>query len=181
MIGTGRDLPAMPMWLPVLVAALLPAVPAAMAADIYKWVDEQGVVNYGEHAPPRRSVQVVSTERVPLTIYPATDPLAATPAADAGLPARVEELERELAQQRREQDSRAALAEAQRLERCRQERRVDCGEQLAATDDPAVLVVPRGRFWHPARRLSHAQPMWPAPPREPPRRARMKQLPSPGD
>lgn len=41
------------------ICALL--LPAAAAAQAYKWVDERGVINYGEKPPAGRPAQIVET------------------------------------------------------------------------------------------------------------------------
>jgi hypothetical protein len=48
----------------IIGVALMAAAAAAVAADTYKWVDEKGVVNYGEKPPPNRASKPVNTEPV---------------------------------------------------------------------------------------------------------------------
>jgi hypothetical protein len=45
-----------------LAIALLLAATAVAAGEAYRWVDEKGVVNYGEKPPPGRPAKPVSTE-----------------------------------------------------------------------------------------------------------------------
>ncbi len=45
-----------------LALLLALATAHATAAEAYRWVDEKGVVNYGEKAPPNRPARAVNTE-----------------------------------------------------------------------------------------------------------------------
>ena len=41
-------------WVPLLfLSALVLAAPGQVRAEIYKWIDERGVVNYGDRPPPQ--------------------------------------------------------------------------------------------------------------------------------
>lgn len=153
------------------LAALLALAPAAHA-EIYKWVDDKGVVNYGEHPPPQGKARVVAPERTPLTVYPApTGSTAVASVRESALDARVEQLERQLARERQERENSAALAaerEAQRLERCQRERRVDCSEEALDVGYPTVVIhrPPRWlphRHSHPPHRLRPPRALEPEP------------------
>ena len=57
-----------------LVAILLPllaAMPTGLAAQVYKWTDEKGVVNYGDKPPPsRKSAQPLSENGGSVSVVP---------------------------------------------------------------------------------------------------------------
>ncbi len=63
--------PTRPLWL--AVAALLSMVPAAGMAEVYKWVDDDGVTHYSQQPPP---------EGTPTVITPSAD----TPSSADGAP-----------------------------------------------------------------------------------------------
>lgn len=165
----------------VLYAALCLLPMTSFAGDtVHRWVDERGVVNYGD-APPegRKSTPIRTVD--PLTVTGSPPPArAATPSPPAsGTPDReavqreVESaLQRERASVTQESAARqeAAMAEARR--RCIEQRRVDC-------DDPALLdetlygVPPRIIRRHPPL----YPPITPPPPPPPERPVLMRKLP----
>lgn len=114
-----------------LLFAGLAAVTVAHA-QVYKWVDEKGVVNYSSTPPPKGKGAVTLDEsKGRVTTIPA--PVRSDPAADPALRQRVDTLEREAAAQRQaalQQEAAAAEANRRWVEQCRAERRVDC-------DDPS--------------------------------------------
>lgn len=122
-----------------LYALLLLWPVTSFAGDaVHRWVDERGVVNYGDRPPEGRSATRVDTAD-PLGVRepvqrPAAPAAVAGGAMDRGAVQREVDsaLQRERAAVARENAARkeAALAEARR--RCEEQRRVDC-------DDPAVL------------------------------------------
>jgi len=122
-----------------LALALLPG--GADAQAIYRWVDERGVVNYGNTDVPKdREVKAVDT--TPKVAVRAESP----PAVAAARPSDTESLRRELARAREEvsrlrQDATAANSGARPgpsyaewREECERQRRVDC-------DDPAAYAA----------------------------------------
>ena len=131
-----------------LILVALFAAPAG--AEIYKWVDEKGVVNYSESPPPKGRARVITPEGPPVSVY--TPPAPREPAAaERELKNRVSDLEQTLARERQAQDYAAGLEaerEAQWLERCRQDRRVDCGDDPWGVDYPYVIHT-RPPHWHP--------------------------------
>jgi hypothetical protein len=146
----------------VLSAAIAVALAGVAHAQVYKWVDEKGVVNYSSSPPPKGRVAVKLDEdsrrvsTIPVSEARRDGPAAAT---DPALRRRVDELEREAAEQRQgAAQQEAAAAEAQRrwVEQCRADRRVDC-------DDPT-----RGAYVDPG--YNHAYP---------PANARPRPLPAP--
>ncbi len=133
----------------LLPAALAAALPAA-AQQMYKWVDERGVVSYSNSPPPSAGktgrVDVVE-ERV--SVY-TPDPLISRAieenAADAR-DAKSEQRKREREAARRAKDAasnRPTASASQRQEqlkaaydRCVNERRVECDTILAGNPSPA--------------------------------------------
>jgi hypothetical protein len=114
-----------------LAAAL--ALAGGAQAQVYKWVDEKGVVNYSSTPPPTGGPAVMVDEsKGRVTTVPA--PEVQRDAAASGDPAlrrRVEQLEREAAAQRQmaaQQDAAAAEAYRRWREQCLAERRVDCDD-----------------------------------------------------
>jgi hypothetical protein len=107
-------------------------------AQVYKWVDDKGVVNYSSSPPPKgKSAVKLDEEKGRVTTIPAPVRNDGSSAGDPALRQRVEQLEREAATQRQsaaQQDAAAAEAYRRWVEQCRTERRVDC-------DDPS-----RGAF-----------------------------------
>lgn len=131
----------------LVCAALATALPAT-AQQMYKWVDERGVVSYSNSPPPNAGkagkVDVVE-ERV--SVY-TPDPLISRAieqnAADSR-DAKAQERKREAARRAKgEASNRAASSAAQRQEQlkaaydqCMSERRVECDTILAGNPSPA--------------------------------------------
>ena len=169
-----------------LTAASALSAPVATGATVYKWVDENGVVNYTTTPPaPSRAAKVATVEVAP----PAEARSAAQDNGEAQYwRARAErEAARDLAEQRlrREteelrqvklrQDIVAADTEARKksaaqiaYEQCRAERRVDCestaalaGAGMLATSTlyPPVVVIAR-----PTRAVVVQKPYFSSPP-----------------
>jgi hypothetical protein len=135
------------------VAALgLASVPAANA-QIFKWVDERGVVNYSNEPPPNGTAQRVAPvqDRMSTSSAPTPAPSASTGASRADpMQDRIESLERQLDQERRER-SLPTDNEAERrrraYEECLRARGTDCDTlgELPAGVAPAVVFVPARR------------------------------------
>lgn len=158
------------------VIALLAAVPAW--AQVYKWVDDKGVVNYSSRPPTNRKAALLDPNSVSVSVYTPDESLSRavrpTPnASDRALEERIASLERRLEAER---TSRQILADAQmrlserRFEECSRDRRVDC--DLGGLDPyyaPYWTTVVVSRPHHP-----HFRPMPPirhAPRMTPPRPA----------
>jgi hypothetical protein len=140
----------------VLVAAL---VPSPARAEIYKWVDENRVVNYTEYPPSRGRAQVVSPESTPLTVYPAPrNEGTAGSLRESGLSERVDQLERQLARERQERESGAAEREARRLDRCRRERLIDCDEEIFDAGYPTAVIYQQPYWGKHHRPRPHPRP-----------------------
>lgn len=121
-----------------LLVALAVAVFATSAvAQVYKWVDEAGVTNYGNKPPDNaRNVQRMDDSNPRVSTVPGTKP---EPVPDRALQQRVDQLERELETQRRantQPQAGAAASAAQSRERCLAERRVDCDDPYRGTLAP---------------------------------------------
>src|SRR5262245_3660702 len=142
-------------------------------AQVYKWVDDKGVVNYSNEAPADRKSTQLDPKSSRLSIIAADDSLkrSATPSVgDRVLSEKIDRLERKLDADRyaravAEQQSQAAADSW--YQQCLRDRRVDCDY---AGVDPyyggyypyygAVVVARR----HPFRdRVMHHQPNAPTP------------------
>lgn len=142
------------------LAALLAGNPCAYADTVHRWVDERGVVNYGD-APPNG---------VRSTAVPTRDPLKTGPVGTAGpsvipagpAPARPDRAAvRDEVEQALQRQNAARAAETRKQEeaawlsarrRCEEQRRVDCDENPYAethADGPPVLVRRRSVWVNP--------------------------------
>ncbi len=133
---------------------LLAVLPLGALADgaVHRWVDERGVVNYGDKPPPdRKATPVAITD--PLTVSrppaPTTPPDTAAPPARAGtqpmdrdaLRQEIEStLRREQAAQAQEAERNQDKARAEARRRCEEQRRVDCDQALP---DDLYIAPPR--------------------------------------
>jgi hypothetical protein len=126
--------------------AWLASAPSAQA-QVYKWVDDQGVVNYSSTPPPKgRSAVTLDADKGRVTTIPAPDARreAAAPGGDAALRQRIDQLERDAAAQRQaasQQDAAAAEAARRWREQCLAERRVDCDDAGRGVFDPGYGYV----------------------------------------
>jgi hypothetical protein len=116
----------------VMLASALLVVPGAHA-QVYKWVDDKGVVNYSSSPPPKgRNAVKLNEDAGRVTTVPTPEARRDDAgAADPALRRRVEQLEREAAAQRQaaaQQDAAAYEAQRRWIEQCRAERRVDCDD-----------------------------------------------------
>lgn len=136
--------------------ALAPAVPA----EVYKWVDEKGVVNYSSTPPENRKSVKLDDELGRVSTIQAYDyARSGAPRREQVLQERVARLEQEVARGRQAAAlDAAAAAEAFRLwrEQCIAQRRVDCDDPYAASfADPGYAYFP-GAVVNPARRVAGA-------------------------
>ncbi|ATE59230.1 hypothetical protein CCZ27_03990 [Thauera sinica] len=174
MRGLGRVLPAMAAALVALAAAA-----ESRAADaIYRWVDRNGRVNYGNLPPPGTKAELIDGGG--LTVVPAP---AAPPPDAAGTTRRIERLETELENERRlrrEAEERAEEARETEDEarRAREKARADCEERLREPCDEEgrplgsrYIVVPPRPYLPPVppRGGRPHRPDGEAPPPRPPR------------
>lgn len=94
----------------VFAIALLLAAAAATHAQVYRWVDEQGKVHYGERPPSGAKVTPVETK-------PAGPPAAAKPNADASQQERDFQRRRMEREQAEARDQKAGEKARQQCER----------------------------------------------------------------
>jgi hypothetical protein len=140
--------------LAALAASLLLALPAH--AQIYKWVDDKGVVNYTGTPPANRKSVALDEEQGRVSTIQAVDYSKVGAARrEQALQARVARLEEEVArgQQTAALDA-AAAADAYRVwrEQCIAQRRVDCDAPYAASFvDPGYAFFPGGAVARPRR------------------------------
>lgn len=91
------------------VAAAGPA-----SAELYKWVDEKGVVNYGDKPPAAaRNVRALDDTNARLSVVPGLPPETMQRERERAAESRVEQLERQLQEsQARERSASYAAAQA---------------------------------------------------------------------
>lgn len=80
---------------------------SASAAGVYKWVDEQGRVHYGERPPARTQAQEIAVKQAPPPPMPAEDEAARRDNQQRLLRAFEEEREQKKAQKQKSQEEEA--------------------------------------------------------------------------
>jgi len=113
-------------------AAIFLAAPAL--AQVYKWVDERGVVNYSNEAPTNRNSTLLDPKSVRVSTYATDDApkrAATAPAStsESVLSEKIDRLERKLDAERYARglsDVQMQTAANAQYERCVRDRRVDC-------------------------------------------------------
>jgi hypothetical protein len=170
-----------------VVIALVAAAPAW--AQVYKWVDDKGVVNYSSRPPVDRKSALLDPNSVSVSTYtprelPREAAKAAPSASERVLAERIAALERKLDAERAARQS-IEYAQArhleQRADQCLRDRRVDC--DFAGADSyyapyyapywtTVVVSRPHPHFRprppiRPAPRLTPSRPAF-APARTPP-------------
>jgi hypothetical protein len=133
-----------------LIIVLL--APAPLWAQVYKWVDDKGVVNYSSRPPADRKSALLDPNSVSVSTY-APDQIQTRAAQtipkmnERALEERIVSLERKLdAERYSRQVSADALARSleQRFEQCLRDRRVDCDfaglDPYYAPYGPTVVV-----------------------------------------
>jgi hypothetical protein len=143
------------------LAAIFTCNPCAYADTVHRWVDERGVVNYGD-TPPRDVRATAVPTRDPLkTAGPsgAANPSVAPAGQGPAQPDRA--LVRDEVEQALQRQNAAQAAETRKQEeaawltakrRCEEQRRVDCDENPFAethADGPPVLVRRRSVWVNP--------------------------------
>ena len=115
----------------LLAAALLAALPAT--AEMYKWVDDNGVVTYSNTPPPGKQSKKVEAVPDRVSVYSPDAELSKAMSPEAKRDAKISRLEKQLEAERRArstpaQASRPAPSERQlaAYERCIADRGVDC-------------------------------------------------------
>ena len=146
-----------------LVALVVAGLAAALAgapscAQVYKWVDEDGVTHYSDRVPANQGT-LKKVDIVPdrLSVYTPDPSLTTTPGQerDSTLSDRIDRLEQELQAERRARQF-AAAAEAQAFaaayEQCLADRRVDCdGYDGYYFDGVPIVVAAAGHRHSPHR------------------------------
>jgi len=95
---------------PPIVCVLALAVPLAAHAEIYRWVDDRGVVNYSSTRPEGvKKVAQIAEDGGRVSTVPGMSPELVAQQRQLDLEARIQRLERELYEQR----ARDAMAAAQ--------------------------------------------------------------------
>lgn len=117
------------------LAIVVLLAPASAWAQVYKWVDDKGVVNYSSQPPADRKSALVDPNSVSVSTYAPDEKLTRTAQTtmpsvnERALAERIASLERKLDAERY---SRLVLADAQtrsmerRFEQCLRDRRIDC-------------------------------------------------------
>jgi len=140
----------------VALAALLVLAPT-VRAEVYKWVDEKGVVNYSNTPPENRKSVKLDEEQGRVSTIEAYDySRDGAGKREKALQERVARLEQEVARGRQTAAlDAAAAAEAYRVwrEQCFAQRRVDCDDPYAAAYDPGYVYPYPGVAVVPARRV----------------------------
>lgn len=127
--GSSLSVPQPTSNLPTLTILLLTAMAAAAPAraQIYKWVDDKGVVHFADVPPPRGGAEMLpSAERAPMVRNGPTPPSAA-PAADAAEDAT--------------DDVRGADAEAAAPDEATADDRDGAGEASQADAPPGQVII----------------------------------------
>jgi len=133
-----------------VVAAAVLVSPAG--AQLYKWVDDKGVTNYGS-APPANARNVEKLDESRVSTVPGLKPDVAQGTADRPQQPPVDKPNAQA----------GAGTDAQARERCIAERRVDC-------DDPARAALPEpGGYPRVVAPPGPVPPFRPVPPRPGPR------------
>lgn len=143
------------------LAALLALAPA-VHADVYKWVDDKGVVNYSNTPPPanRKSVKLDEEQGRVSTIEAYDYSKSGAARREQALQERVVRLEQGMARGRQTAAlDAAAAADAYRIwrEQCIAQRRVDCDDPYAPSFvDPGYVFPYPGAAVRPPRRVAGA-------------------------
>ena len=116
----------------LLAAALLVALPAS-AADLYKWVDDNGVVTYSNTPPTTKQPKKIEAVPERVSVYTPDAELNKAMSPDARRDAKIANLEKQLQAERR---ARQTVAQSPRTgvnerreaayDRCVSDRGVDC-------------------------------------------------------
>jgi hypothetical protein len=113
--------------------AFLAAAPAV--AQVFKWVDDKGVVNYSNEAPANRSSTLLDPKSARVSTYATDDlqkraPTAPPSANESALSEKIDRLERKLDSERyarqRQAEAQLQVAADARYQQCVRDRRVDC-------------------------------------------------------
>jgi hypothetical protein len=142
------------------LASILALPAAPLLAQVYKWVDEKGVVNYSNEAPPNTKATQLDPKASRLSIV-ATDEAqkraAAASANDSALSEQLDRIERKLDAERYARsvaDAQAQAAADSWYQQCLRDRRVDC--DYAGMDPNYYGYGPSYGYWPVAVSNRHA-------------------------
>lgn len=149
--------------LSALALAIAATLPAVAEAQVYRWTDERGGVNYGSKPPPSaRNVTRLNEDSGNVSTVPGIPREEVDAMRDRAQQQRADRLERELdAERRANRAASGTFDERAWIERCRAERRVDC-------DDPSrgYLYDPGFAFYPQVVRPPRPLPPRPLPPQQ---------------
>ncbi len=121
-----------------LLSAILPCAPTAHG-EVYKWVDDKGVVNYSSTPPAKGKSIKLGEDRGRVSTIESQDLSRTEPGRrEQALKDRVDRLEQDAQRDRQlatAQEAAAAEAYRQWRERCIAERRVDCDDRPTSDYD----------------------------------------------
>lgn len=143
-------------WISRCAGAALLLLALNASADVYRWVDEHGVVNYGGNPPAGSKAKLLDAENARVSIVPAPGKPATTVQSgeQAALRERLGKLESQLDEERRLR-ALAQASEADQLARaradCEVQRRLNCDSDPYGRYEPTVIV-------HPIRRAIVVKP-----------------------
>lgn len=117
-----------------------------VSAEVFRWTDEHGVVNYGSRPPAGSNAKPIDAENSRVSVVPApAKPAAAAPSEQSALRERVRKLESQVEEERRLREQ-AQVAEGDRLARaradCEAQRRVNCESDPYGSHEPTIIVNP---------------------------------------
>ena len=123
-------------WMAVLTAAItLAAMDATAKDEVYRWVDDKGVVHFGDRPPEKTTAEAINLRETDSTgVKPLTDPAASTEASGEAEPSFAEQQRTERAERRRVAAERQAAIDAG----CKQRR------EIVAQLEPSTRVMVRG-------------------------------------
>lgn len=131
-----------------LSGALLFLLAVNASAEVYRWVDEHGVVNYGSSPPAGSKAKAIDADRARLSVVPApAKPAAPAPASaeQAALRERLGKLESQLEDERRLR-AQTQATQAEELARaradCEAQRRLNCDTDPYGRFEPTVIFSP---------------------------------------
>src|SRR5215467_4174546 len=128
-----------------LVAVAL-ALTQCAYAQVYKWVDDKGVVNYSSTPPEKRKSTKLDEENGRLSVVESSGYARTVPSSrERALQDRVDRLEQEAARNQQtaaQQEALAQQASLQWREACIAQRRVDCDDPQGALNEPGYFYPP---------------------------------------
>jgi hypothetical protein len=132
----------------LVALGILLVSPLAALAQVYKWTDDKGVVNYSSTPPDNRKSQKLDEDKGRVSTIEAQD-FSKTDAArrEQALKERVDRLEQDAQRNRQTataQEFAAVEAQRQWRERCIADRRTDCDDPYAAGGYDPGYYTPYG-------------------------------------